>query len=715
MRLFFRLCIILTLLTTAAGITAAQETIPYVWQDAGISLNYPAGWDAPLPDSESGPLTLHLAQVLVDMPPEVRPPAVPTITLRLLPDSLPPDEDLLPFLLDALQTLGIEAEPEPGEAALLDAAALQLTGTSADNQFSGVARAAAAGNDVLVVAGRAASAQRDDFLAIFDAVASSVALAEPRPDETAEAEAETDPSSYGVLWHTQRTQADAENAFLNLVGLAYGPADRLFTYESDLGVVQIDAITGAVLSITPNDSITEPADLAVAPDGTVYVADTACSCVFALGPDGAWVGQIVTDEATDEADEDTETAAPVEVAPYIADFGPGAPAQLAVGPDGMLYASNVTSTSTITVLAFEGRNRIQEIRLEEDLFEQPLLSTAPSGQVYALTQFGELLELRSGEAVLASTPGPFAEAVTDMAVGPDSSLILATEHQGLLVVTSEGELVDQPGSIVPAFPLPGEMVAPVGVTADAQGRLYFADSDGSFGAVTAMSTQVAPDRLGSASLMPGLGVQGIVSAQTPQQAWTYNATAGEHITLTAIDLTGALDLALRLIDPTGAEVAFNDDHESQDLINFTDAQIYNQPLAHNGEYIIMVEAVSGEGTYSLGLSQTRPLTFGADGVARESGTLSAAFPADLWTFDGTEDQTLTITLETTEGDLDPLVRLYGPDGSLVDENDDAEDFALGSSAQLSSLVLPASGLYRLEAARFDGAGSYSLTVVSTGG
>jgi hypothetical protein len=351
----------------------------------------------------------------------------------------------------------------------------------------------------------------------------------------------------------------------------------------------------------------------------------------------------------------------------------------------------------------------------ENLFEQPLLGTSQSGQIYALTQFGELLELTGGEAVQVSTFDSITELINDLAITPQGNLAVATRNQGILIFTPEGEFVDQPGSIVPNFPLPGEMVAPVGITVDPEGNLYFADSDGTFGAITAMSTAIAPNRLGSTNLVVGLGVQGILNEQTAQQQWLYMGTAGERVTITAIDPsgTGTLDLALHLLDPNGAAVAFNDDHESPDMINFTDAQIQDYTLPVSGQYIVVAERVEGEGTYSLGLSLTRTLTFDSSGIARTTGELSAVFPTEILEFSGSVGQTLTLTMEAASGDLDPVLRLIGPNGDLMAENDDADDRALGTSAQLTGINLPADGTYRLEAARFDGAGRYNLMVVRT--
>jgi len=697
MRYRIRLLIIALLaLSTAA---AAQDTLPYEWQDGGISLRYPAHWDAPLPAEQNDQPVLQLAQVLVDTPADVRPPAIPIITFTRLSGERPADGNLVPFVFAALQNLGIEPDGQPVESTLLGISAPELAGASLDGQLFGVARVAPLGSsDVLLVTGRSFAAQQDEFAAIFEIVASSARTRGAAETITDGAEETT---GYGIRWHTQRTGADGETGFLNLVGLAYGPDDRLYTYEPDLGVIQLDAAAGRVLSITPNDNITQPADLAVASDQTIYVADIACGCIFTLTA-GVWLDQPDSEEPFDP-----ETSSGI-----ISGFGADAPAHIAVGPDDALYATNVTAGGAITVVVFADGRQVREIRLPEEVVDQPLLSASPAGPIYALTQSGELLELRESETVEISTLGPAAGPINDLAITPDGNLAIATQNQGVLVLTPEGDLIDQPGILVPDFPLPGELVLPVGVAVDPQGNLYFADSDGTFGAITAMSTTIDPDRLGSAELAAGLSVQGMLSDENPQQEWTYPGTAGERITITAIDNAGTVDVALRLFDPDGSELAFNDDHESQDLVSFTDAQISDFTLPVPGQYTIVVERVSGEGSYSLGLSQTRSLNLDTGETVSVSGELSAVFPADVWVFSANPERTLTITLETSSGDLDPLLRLIGPDESLIAENDDADDTSLGTDAQLVDIALPASGTYRLYAARFSGSGSYNLTVIS---
>jgi hypothetical protein len=243
-----------------------------------------------------------------------------------------------------LADIGIDTLDEASQGLLLDTNAVQLTGTSADGQLFGIARAAVLAEDVvLIVTGRSVGAQRDDFAPLFDLVAGSASVVIADVPETPE----DAPAVYGVLWQTQRTLADAENAFLNLIGLVYEPDDTLYTYERDLGVVRVDAATGSILSITANDHITAPSAIAVSADGTIYVGDIGCGCIFTLTPDGTWLDQ--ADEAADEV----EIFDPAANPGVIDGFGEGAPAHLTIGPDGLLYATNVTSTGEVTIQVIE--------------------------------------------------------------------------------------------------------------------------------------------------------------------------------------------------------------------------------------------------------------------------------------------------------------------------------------------------------------------------
>ena len=674
---------VLAALLLAGGLAAAQgaDYLPYAWEAGALSLVYPAAWEAPFPAERAGAPALYIAQSLAALP-EARPPDIPALELIRLPDTR---GDLAAALLDALDALGIAAEGDPLPALLAGAAdALAAEGFSADGARYGLGRAGLlADGQLLIVTGRASADQRALLRAVFNRVADSVTLGAAAFDA---------PPVYGVAWHTQRTLADGPDAFLNLTGLAYGPGDALYTYERDLGLVRLNARTGAVEAVTPNPAITAPAALAAAPDGTVYVADTTCACVVPLQPDGTW-GAPLGDGL----------------------FAPGAPRALAVTPDGVLYATSV-GPDGVRVWALRG-SAADEVRLPESVFEQPLLAAGPDGAPLALTQYGEVLDLSAGGAARAYL-GAVPPLLTGFAALPEGWFALATPDQGLFVLDASGRPLAQPGRIVPAFPFPGEIVRPAGLAAGPAGVLYAADSDGSFGAVTAFSTAVAPGRVGATALTPGLAGRGALDDVTRQQAWTYSGTAGQRISVFAADAseTGQLWPAVRLLTPEGRELAFaaytgfDPEDLALDALLYFGAQIADQPLEADGQYIVVVERVEGAGTYTVGVSLTQDFALDGGRAALE-GDLSAAFPAERWRFEGRAGQALTITMRPASGTLDPRLRLLGPDGALLAENDDADDPALGSSAQLARVTLPQAGVYTLEAGRFTGAGRYTLTVV----
>jgi len=673
------------LLLLGAGLAAAQggDYLPFAWEAAGLSLVYPAAWEAPVAGERDGAPALTIAQSLAALA-GARPPAIPAVELLLLPAAA--DSDPAALLLAALAAQGVapDGDPQPALLAGQDSA-FSSSGHSADGALYGLGRAGLlADGRVLLVTGRASADQRELLRAVFSRVADSVAPGAP---------AFAAPPVYGVAWHTQRSLADGPDAFLNLTGLAYAPGGKLYTYERDLGLVRLDAFTGAVEAVTPNPAISAPAALAAAPDGTVYVADTACACVVPLLPGGGW-GEPLGGGL----------------------FEAGSPLALAVTPDGALYASSAAPDG-VTVRVLRDGQPAGALRLPAGVFEQPLLAVGADGAPLALTQYGAVLDLAARGAVRAQL-GAVPPLLTGFAVTPEGWYALATPDQGLFVLDADGVPLAQPGRIVPAFPFPGEIVRPAGLAAGPEGALYAADSDGTFGAVTAFSTAIAAGRVGTTALTPGLAARGTLDEYTRQQAWTYAGAAGERISIFAADAseTGQLLPALRLLTPDGAEAAdasyasFDPENPSLDALLYFGAQIADYALASDGVYIIVVERVEGAGSYTLGLSQTRSFAL-QNGRATLKGDLSAAFPVERWRFDGLAGQALALTLRPVSGTLDPQVRLVGPDGALLAENDDAADQALGSAAQITRVTLPQAGAYTVEAARFTGAGGYELAVV----
>lgn len=655
---------------------SAQGTnyTPYTWVEGELALVYPAEWEDPVPSTADGTQILNMAQAFAADPIATRPPGIPFLVL-----SLHETGDGSQLIASDFQQMGMPPM-DTVTTTWLGTAAVMTTGTSDDGTLFGIGQAVTLPDGrVLVVSGRVLVEQRDSFRQTFDAVANSVVLG---------ADAVPELPQYGVLWHTERTAADGVTAFINLRGLTAASDGTLYAVDSDfsIGVIQLDAATGDVLRTVAFDALWQPVDIAVDGAGTVYVADVACGCVQVLDIGGDWrsMGQ----------------------------FSVEAPAHLLVTTEGVLYATDSVDDEPV-VRVFDSAAE-QTVSFDAAPSAQPALTVDQTGVIWAVDSTGGAFRLQGDTFVYVYAVAEPNIEINAVTFDASNNLVVATATQGVLIVDASGVVIDRVGRVVPGFPLAGELVSPTGVVVDAAGTVYWADSDGTFGAITAMSTRVETGRVGATQLVPGVPVQGVLDDFTAQQSWTFDGVGGQRVSLTAVgtDVAGQLDVALRLLAPDGTEIAFNDDHEGDRLFGFFDAEIPDLTLPMDGTYVILVEQVAGTGTYMLGISLTRTFEL-VDGAGQHTGEISDVIPAQRWAFEGRAGQVITITMTAESGTLDPIIRLYDARGTLIDENDDSADISMGRDSQLAQVQLPANGFYTIEATRFDGEGRYQLILVTT--
>jgi sugar lactone lactonase YvrE len=670
------LTVILVLLVPLQVGAQGAKTTSYYWQPANLSLAYPATWDKPVTLDQGGATALQLAQVMATTP-DTRPPGVPVITLLLNPD---PNADPNAALAAAFQTQGLTPGASTPDS-LMGFDAVKVTGFSEDKTLFGIGRAAKLpDSNTLIVLGRAAAAGQNAFSQVFEAVTSSMALG------TSEQPAQP---TYGILWYSVTTAGDGANAYTNVGPLALAPDGDLYAADPAVGVLQLDAKTGQVKATVANLDLSQPTGIAVGKDRTVYVGDAACQCVFVLGADGKWKNN-------------------------LGNFGEQSPASIAMTADGTLYATNQTDTG-VELLAFQNQ-KSSTIPFDEPVTAQPVLVIDRGGRLLALVNDGTVLALEDGRFATLATLN-LNNMTVNAAADLDGGYLLATDGQGLVVISPQDDSVSTIGQVVPNAPGPGDFVNPRGIQVGTDGTLYISDSDGSFGAITAMSTSIEPGRIGGRTLVAEIPVRGVLNTTRISQDWTLNGLAGQEVTLSAVDASGsgALDLALHLIAPDGTEDAANDNQESGLLTAPTDAQIANYVLKASGAYTVRVSRVDGGGTYVLGVSLSQAVTLNPSGVTRVTGVLGGVLPTERWIFDGKAGQTFTLTLNALDGTLDPALTLLDASGKVIAQNDDAKDTALGPNAQLPQVKLPANGRYILEASRSNGEGHYELIIAAPGG
>lgn len=657
-----RWIVLLIMLLFLMPIQAQEAFIDYRWEFGDLALRYPSTWDEPLQrfSTDGNQVMLMLAQNLVDD--ANRPPAIPFITVSLLRGL---ETDALPYeaLENALETIEINPIGEL-PAALFGEAAIGSQGYSRDGLLFGLGRIHYLDEvrGSLLVVGRAPTTQRDEFVALFNSIANSI---------TFSANQATNPPAYGILWHNNQDFVSGENALLDIVSMTLSEDGLLYVLDKLLGIAVLDAQTGVIQSLIPFDETMEASALLVS-NNRYYLADTLCSCIH-IYENGRKVG-------------------------IERSFGEFAPRSMALAPDGRLYATEFFEEQSV-IRAMSN----QDERYFFDLppYEQPLLAVDRAGRLLVLADNTLVYALENGvltfQYELQASVYP-----TAFTVDFDNRLVVATDGNGILLFNSLGEVVNQ---------IPTDENLPVAVAAGQGGIIYWAAADGTNGSISALSLGVEQGRIGTSNLRSGVEVQGLLEGSIQRQLWTFDGLRGEIVALNALADVDSfeLDLALRILDPTGREIASADNDELGILANSLDAQIVYLSLPSDGQYYLIVERLAGEGRYRIGYNKSSLITIN-ENRAQVTGFLNETMPLQRWTFEGRAGSIVTITMQSAEGNLDTVLRLLSARGDLLLENDDAEDPELGFNSQIFQYRLSSTGLYTIEASRFIGEGTYTLTI-----
>jgi hypothetical protein len=100
-----------------------------------------------------------------------------------------------------------------------------------------------------------------------------------------------------------------------------------------------------------------------------------------------------------------------------------------------------------------------------------------------------------------------------------------------------------------------------------------------------------------------------------------------------------------------------------------------------------------------------------------SGTITDDAPRLLYTFTGSEGDTVNIRMNRESGDLDPYLRLMDSEGVTLIENDDDETVENTRDSYISNFQLPTAGEYTIAATRFQEelgtlTGDFTLTLTT---
>jgi hypothetical protein len=559
-----------------------------------------------------------------------------------------------------------------------------------------------------------------------------------------------------LTWINARPSGFGDDTFGYLGGVATSPDGELvYVADNTQGIWVLDAATGEILDNFDDSEFQITSDIAVDPaTGNLFVSDWGASRIFTLSPDGDIIGEF-GESGNDEGE-----------------FSTLSPQFIALG-DGIIYAVNMledTFMPVIDVFDFDGEF-IERFELSDDIFGTPNLDVAPDGTIY-VAPFGSAIHIldETGEELQDdfAEDALFAVAGQAFALGEDGIVYHATWNEGVLVLDADGEVIESyggsAGEVEQGFiPALGEFSAPSGL-AYANGRIFVADNySGSASAVTMISFVGDPvlGSVGEAAIVvtggddgggdavnldADLTVEGELTDDEGQQAWTVELSEGDEVTITVIATDSGLDPVVALYTEADYErsrgpLVENDDAGNADLGAGTNSQIERFDIDDDGTYVITVRGFAGStGSYELSIEGDNNYDLaligggdvggsgdsgddagGGDGELlaygdSATGNISPGREEVVFSFGGGEGDVITITVEADDpDDLDTTVSLYTARDyergrEPIAYNDDINLASGNTNSRIQSFELPEDGEYVIVVGAFTGRGDFTLTL-----
>jgi hypothetical protein len=331
------------------------------------------------------------------------------------------------------------------------------------------------------------------------------------------------------------------------------------------------------------------------------------------------------------------------------------------------------------------------------------VTTIPGGtEVDTAIEVGDTVQSELSDDALThryTFSGQQGDVVTITLTSEDFDSFLSLLDENGVVLTTNDDGAGNLNSRIDSFVLPADgdyTVEASSFSRFSTGSYTLSIVEGS--APTNTSGDVVAQAGGSIDI--GDTVTGTLDSSTVSSRYTFEGEAGQVITIT---LTSEdFDTYLRLQDPTGFELAYDDDSAGN-----LDSRIGPYTLPSNGTYTILAESFGGSssGSYRLSLSTAQLSQIEYTQTVEDSFT-EGSFSA-LYNFRGQQGDVITISMISGEFDSYLTLSQSGQTSFPLITDDD-------SGGNLNSLIgpytLPSTGNYIITASSLGGTsvGNYTL-------
>ncbi|RRR75266.1 MAG: hypothetical protein EI684_05195 [Candidatus Viridilinea halotolerans] len=477
-----------TVVPTATPLPSLSETLAV--EELGFTVSLPSGWAHRLQAE-----LLMIAPTETDLQLDV-----PGDGLVLLIDATP--------LSSLVAQLGAEAASDPQaflalSRAPIEAANYVLSATTtltqdghnglvadlSGPQIGGRLAIILGPEMALRVLGQASAEAWEGQAELYDALLASLRfmpLPAPTPTPTPVQQASqplvVDAGPPGFVLRLGGRAGPPDGRFVAARGLAVAPDGTLYLAESRRGV-WVFAPDGTFLKSFGGDEVLDAYDVALAPDGEVFVADFGRNAIAHFSADGEFIDRW---GSTGDG---------------LAQFGLTSPQRIALGPDGSIYALDTRPGSesgrlVSSVVRFSRDGELLErITLPEEVAPTDIV-VAPDGSIFLAKTLDGAIKLAPDGTELARFGDPIApQALAAAALDLDSqgNIYLATYSAGIVKLNANGQVVASGGAatIPGALPAPGEFNLPNGIVVAPGGIVWVSDNSGEYSAVTALRLQAS--------------------------------------------------------------------------------------------------------------------------------------------------------------------------------------------------------------------------------
>ncbi len=207
-------------------------------------------------------------------------------------------------------------------------------------------------------------------------------------------------------------------------------------------------------------------------------------------------------------------------------------------------------------------------------------------------------------------------------------------------------------------------------------------------------------------LLPGDTVTGELTNRQFARYYRFEARTDDIVTIRMSRMTGSVDSFLVLADAGLMELTSDDDGGGGQ-----NALIDRYRIPADGTYYIIATRFEREegqttGGFQLELQSLgnafEEIPEGAERIAygtTVTGRIDEEVPERLYTFWGVEGDTITVSMNRGDGNLDPVVSILNSDQRPVISDDDSGG---GQNARIGEYRIPATGTYFIRAARYSG-------------